>query len=93
MTYAIQVTGNISRTSHADKDSIPALGIAWANWVTTSIMLQRTARVLTHTDSAAASNGCTELVVRKMDILFAPHLPRASCHFVVDADGMKGLKQ
>jgi len=84
-------------------DKIPALGLSWANAVTTRLMLSRTEQYVTialhdsnvaasmqHCDSSA-SHGTYEANVRNLRVLFAPHLPNATCRFIVDGDGVKGL--
>jgi len=81
---------------------IPALGLSWANAVTTRLMLSRTEHYVTvalHDSKAESTNQCHSSVaprtyqanVRDLQVLFAPHLPNAVCRFIVDEDGVKGL--
>lgn len=90
--------GQVERGS----DKVPALGLSWANVVTTRLMLSRTEHYLTVAlrESEVSSteqrdppvNQRTyEANVRNLKVLFAPHLPNASCRFIVDEDGVKGL--
>ena len=81
---------------------VPALGLSWANAVTTRLMLLRTEQYVTvalHDSKAASEKQCDSSVnprtyqanVRNLKVLFAPHLPNSVCRFIVDEDGIKGL--
>ena len=70
----------------------PALGLSWANLVTTRILLQRTERYVTIKDEQYCASGSYEANVRTMEVVFAPHLPNTICHFIVDAEGVKGIQ-
>jgi len=81
---------------------IPALGLSWANAVTTRLMLSRTDRYVTlasHDTKTSSTKqqdssviaGTYQANVRNLRVLFAPHLPNSECHFIVDVDGVKGL--
>ncbi|XP_043092604.1 DNA repair protein XRCC3 isoform X2 [Puntigrus tetrazona] len=62
---------------------LPALGIAWANQVMVRLMLRRlTGRVQSDSRSSAP---------RKLEVVFAPHLPRASCLCGVWEEGVRGI--
>ena len=82
-----------------ESDMMPALGLTWSNIVKTRLMLSRTPYRLPPTDDR---NGChgdgtsrdelkAEISVRQMEILFAPHLAKDVCYYIVDSDGVKGL--
>ncbi|KAJ8288947.1 hypothetical protein COCON_G00016060 [Conger conger] len=67
-----------------DARVLPALGMVWANQVLVRLMLQR----LEGQSEAAGYGG----VPRKLEVVFAPHLPRASCLCSVSEEGVKGLQ-
>jgi len=82
---------------------VPALGLSWANALTTRLMLSRTDQYVTlalHDSSitvpaepckSSAVLRTYEANVRKLQVLFTPHLPNSVCRFIVDEDGVKGL--
>lgn len=80
-------------------DKIPALGLSWANAVTTRLMMSRTEQYVTvavqDSNAARSESSVTprtyQANVRKLRVLFAPHLPNTACHFIVDEEGVKGL--
>jgi len=93
-----------NRSGHVEHTGgkIPALGLSWANAVTTRLMLSRTEQYVTialHDSRTASAEQCNsslsqrtyEANVRNLKVLFAPHLPNAVCRFIVDEDGVKGL--
>ena len=91
------MTGNFYKksTNSDEQENIPALGIAWANWVTTSIMLRRTNKIITVPRKDLDTNDVQtslDVVVRQMHVLFAPHLSKQHCTFIVDNEGVKGLE-
>uniref|UniRef100_A0A673MA96 RecA family profile 1 domain-containing protein n=1 Tax=Sinocyclocheilus rhinocerous TaxID=307959 RepID=A0A673MA96_9TELE len=59
---------------------LPALGIAWANQVMVRLMLKRQVQ----SDSRSSAP-------RKLEVVFAPHLPRASCLCGVWEEGVRGI--
>ncbi|XP_069680718.1 DNA repair protein XRCC3 [Periplaneta americana] len=63
----------------ARQKPVAALGLAWANMVTTRLQLSRTARSV------------EERCVRTMEVVFAPDLPSDSCNFVVTSAGVCGI--
>lgn len=58
---------------------IPALGITWASFVTTNIMLSRR-RDLPNEP-------------RTFSVLSAPHLPIQSCNYVIKTEGITSTKK
>lgn len=68
--------------------SVPSLGLSWANAVTTRIFVSRTAHTV-QTDNGSS------LVVRRMHVAFAPHLPKSQegCFYIVNARGVRGIAQ
>ncbi|XP_077990024.1 DNA repair protein XRCC3-like [Glandiceps talaboti] len=85
-----QVTANIAgRSEHCGQDFIPALGLTWSNIVTCRLLLSRTNMTL---DDTVNTGGLQSTVtVRIMQAMFAPHLPRDFCYFVVESQGVRGL--
>ncbi|KAJ1700064.1 hypothetical protein LUZ63_008576 [Rhynchospora breviuscula] len=67
----------------------PAMGLSWANCVNTRIFLSRNDEV-----AAVGVNGedMTVCTRRRMEVVFAPHVPRSSCEFVIRKDGVFGLE-
>ena len=72
---------------------IPALGISWANLVTSRLMLSKTYQsVQMHQkDQDGKVVRTFDATVRKLEVGFAPHLPKAECYYVIDQAGVKGL--
>ncbi|KAG5857700.1 DNA repair protein XRCC3 isoform X1 [Anguilla rostrata] len=66
-----------------DTRVLPALGMAWANQVLVRLMMRR----LESQREAAGSGG----VPRKLEVVFAPHLPQAFCLCSVTEEGVKGI--
>ncbi|KAG7466274.1 hypothetical protein MATL_G00163110 [Megalops atlanticus] len=62
---------------------LPALGMAWANQVQVRLMLRR----LEGQGEAGGSGG----VPRKLEVVFAPHMPQASCLCSVGVEGVRGI--
>jgi len=98
---AVNVGSRFGQVEHCN-GKIPALGLSWANAITTRLMLSRTEQYVTialHDSKVASSEQCDSSVnqrtyeanVRNLKVLFAPHLPDALCRFIVDEDGVKGL--
>ncbi|XP_074646183.1 DNA repair protein XRCC3-like isoform X2 [Tubulanus polymorphus] len=77
-----QVTASFTDRS---KKCVPALGLTWANLVTTRIQLSRTTRHVT------TSPVQMETCLRTIEVLFAPHLPNRLCHYVINDRGVEGL--
>ncbi|XP_066533408.1 DNA repair protein XRCC3 [Hoplias malabaricus] len=66
-----------------DSKVLPALGLAWANQVMVRLMLRRQ-------EGSLRSEGQTS-APRKLEVVFAPHLPRASCLCGVWEEGVRGI--
>uniref|UniRef100_A0A672M9M3 X-ray repair complementing defective repair in Chinese hamster cells 3 n=1 Tax=Sinocyclocheilus grahami TaxID=75366 RepID=A0A672M9M3_SINGR len=62
---------------------LPALGIAWANQVMVRLMLKRLVGQV-QSDSRSSAP-------RKLEVVFAPHLPRVSCLCGVWEEGVRGI--
>ena len=72
---------------------LPALGLSWANCVDVRLALSR--RSGGRGAGGAAVGGVSDgsEVLREMEVIFAPHLPRRSMSLVVDADGVRGKEK
>ena len=102
MSFNLQVTANMKASlDPTESESMPALGLTWSNIVKTRLMLSRTPYRLppsdTMDDARKQDGECkhelkAEIPVRQIEILFAPHLPKEVCYYIVDADGVKGLQ-
>nr|XP_055041646.1 DNA repair protein XRCC3 isoform X1 [Misgurnus anguillicaudatus] len=66
-----------------DSKVLPALGIAWANQVMVRLMLRRQ-------EGCVISEGRSS-APRKLEVVFAPHLPRAACLCGVWEEGVRGI--
>jgi DNA-repair protein XRCC3 len=75
--------GRALRTS--GRRVMPALGLLWAHCVTTRLFLSRA------TPAGALSVG--DMVVRRMRVVFAPHLPPREAKFAVAANGVRGVEE
>ncbi|RDX80062.1 DNA repair protein XRCC3-like protein, partial [Mucuna pruriens] len=56
----------------------PALGLAWAHCVNSRLFLSR--------------DEDEPIKTRKVSVVFAPHLPHSSCHFVIKGEGIFGVE-
>ncbi|KAJ8308998.1 hypothetical protein KUTeg_013872, partial [Tegillarca granosa] len=85
-----QVTGSVGST---DKKHMPSLGLSWSNQITSRIMFSRTEQqiMLPRQYINNVVTGGFETSVRKMEVLFAPHLPSLELMFVIDQEGIKAL--
>ncbi|XP_077366451.1 DNA repair protein XRCC3 isoform X2 [Festucalex cinctus] len=63
----------------------PALGLAWANQVMVRLMMRRLA--------GTASRGEQDSALRRLEVVFAPHLARAGRDAAVWREGVRGLEE
>ncbi|XP_018411849.1 PREDICTED: DNA repair protein XRCC3 isoform X1 [Nanorana parkeri] len=66
-----------------DRKVLPALGISWSNQLLMRLMVARTQR--------EAPPPFIDCVLRTMEVIFAPHIPQATCYYTVDLEGVKGI--
>ena len=72
---------------------LPALGLSWANCVDVRLAVSRRGGGRGGGGPGGGGGGLVldgGDVQREMQLIFAPHLPRQSMAFVVDADGVRG---
>ncbi|XP_046877820.1 DNA repair protein XRCC3 [Hypomesus transpacificus] len=62
---------------------LPALGMAWANLVLVRLMLRRL--------QGSTGSGTQDSAPRRLEVVFAPHLPQAGCLCGVYEEGVRGL--
>ncbi|XP_064938928.1 DNA repair protein XRCC3 homolog isoform X1 [Musa acuminata AAA Group] len=79
-----QRVGNYASLWSSGRRVCPALGLSWANCVNTRLFLSRKDDVA---DDAGSSR-----TRRWMQVVFAPHLPEASCEFVIVREGVSGIE-
>lgn len=74
------------KNNETQQQPVAALGLAWANMVTTRLQLCRTAHTVPdpHQPDHTVS-------VRTLQVVFAPDLPGDSCHFIVTKAGVFGI--
>lgn len=68
-----------------DSKVLPSLGIIWANQVMVRLMLRR--------QELSLKSGEQTCAARKLEVVFAPHLARASCLCGVWEEGVRGIAQ
>ncbi|XP_073104840.1 DNA repair protein XRCC3 homolog isoform X2 [Elaeis guineensis] len=94
---AIRV-GNYGSLWSSGRRVCPALGLSWANCINTRIFLSRSddivrnERALVDEESDDRVHGTVVRTRRKMEMVFAPHLPEASCEFVIVSEGVFGVE-
>ncbi|CAK6983003.1 DNA repair protein XRCC3 [Scomber scombrus] len=85
-----QVTGVFSSSSVDSLGPLsssvsPALGLAWANQVLVRLMMHRLQGTVTHGDQSSA--------LRRLEVVFAPHLAQDGRHAAVWTEGVRGLEE
>lgn len=80
-----RLLGNYMSLSSSGRKVCPAMGLAWANCVNMRLFLSRSAE-----EAKANIDGCAKLE-RKLQVVFAPHLPEGSCEFVIRREGVFGV--
>ncbi len=92
LMYIFQVSANMgsgSSNQPGSRSVTPALGISWANLVTTRLMATRTNQSI---NTKQGANNSTEVNVRTLEVMFAPHLPNSLCYYIIDNTGVNGLQ-
>ncbi|KAM1433325.1 hypothetical protein EV1_015245 [Malus domestica] len=85
--------GNFGSLDSSGRRVCPALGLAWANCVNSRLFLSRNEVVVGEGNSNELEDGFCRQTKRRLDILFAPHLPQASCEFVITRQGVFGVEE
>lgn len=88
-----QVTASMKKTSTLKTENVPALGLSWANHVTTRILLSRTNQIAPpETLSVPTEQSATSHMLRYLEVKFAPHLPMMTLPYCVNNSGVQGLR-
>ena len=77
-------------TNTTSRHITPALGLAWSKMVTTRVMLTRSSFHRLNDETLPGESG-HESVLRRMEIIFAPHLSNDICYYYIDHQGIKGV--
>ncbi|XP_007578498.1 DNA repair protein XRCC3 [Poecilia formosa] len=72
-----------SSSSSPSSSVSPALGLAWANQVTVRLMMRRLQVTVSRGDQSSA--------LRRLEVVFAPHLARSSRDVAVWREGLRGV--
>ncbi|XP_071439688.1 DNA repair protein XRCC3-like [Hetaerina americana] len=71
---------------------IPALGLSWANMVTTRLMASRTKSFVNlEKNSGECSKGNERTLIRELEVIFSPELPPSKCQFAILQSGVEGI--
>ncbi|XP_077238313.1 homolog of X-ray repair cross complementing 3 (XRCC3) [Tasmannia lanceolata] len=76
--------GNFGCLYSSGRRVCPALGVSWANCVNSRLFLSRRDEIV----NGDSGGGGTR---RKLQVVFAPHLPESSCEFVIVREGVFGV--
>ncbi|KAJ4958557.1 hypothetical protein NE237_025668 [Protea cynaroides] len=76
--------GNLSSLYSSGRRVCPALGLAWANCVNSRLFLSRNDEIVSKDSGLVdGGDGGTDVVrTRKLQVVFAPHLPEAACNLL-----------
>lgn len=87
--------GNFGYLYSSGRRVCPALGLSWANCINSRLFLSRCNEAGRIATSGSEDQSCGELGVmmmkRRMQVVFAPHLPESSCEFVIVREGVFGV--
>ncbi|KAF5185146.1 Dna repair and recombination protein rada [Thalictrum thalictroides] len=82
--------GNLGCLYTSGRRVCPALGLSWANCVNSRLFMSRNVEIVgKETDLEEPIGGVRTR--RKLQVVFAPHLPESSCEFVVLREGVFGV--
>lgn len=85
--------GNYEGLYSSGRRVCPALGLSWANCVNTRLfLLRREVAVEAMDGSPAAVVAAPARTRRRMQVVFAPHLPEAACEFEIRREGVFGIE-
>ncbi|KAF8369937.1 hypothetical protein HHK36_032033 [Tetracentron sinense] len=83
--------GNLSCLYSSGRRVVPALGISWANCVNSRLFLSRDYEIVREEMGSEDAKGGDILMRRRLQVVFAPHLPQSSCEFVILREGVFGV--
>lgn len=61
----------------------PALGLTWANQVTVRLMMMHSHAMISRDNQNSA--------LRRLEVVFGPHLARSGAHFALWREGVRGV--
>lgn len=79
--------GNLGFLYTSGRRVCPALGLAWSNCVNSRLFLSRNDEAISSEDSNGEFRSR-----RRLQVLFAPHLPESSSEFVIVREGVFGVE-
>ncbi|KAK9931754.1 hypothetical protein M0R45_019018 [Rubus argutus] len=82
--------GNLSSLHSSGRRVCPALGLAWSNCVNSRFFLSRNEEIVRRENNGSEDDLCRQ-TKRRLDVVFAPHLPQSSCEFVITKQGVFGV--
>ncbi|KAF8392898.1 hypothetical protein HHK36_021138 [Tetracentron sinense] len=83
--------GNLSCLYSSGRRVVPALGISWANCVNSRLFLSRDYEIVREEMGSEDAKGGDLRMRRRLQVVFAPHLPQSSCEFVILREGVFGV--
>ncbi|XP_004297875.1 PREDICTED: DNA repair protein XRCC3 homolog [Fragaria vesca subsp. vesca] len=78
--------GNLRSLYSSGRRVCPALGLAWSNCVNSRLFLSRNEEIVGRENGEMSRH-----TKRRLDVVFAPHLPPSSCEFVITEYGVFGV--
>ncbi|TYI79194.1 hypothetical protein E1A91_D05G005500v1 [Gossypium mustelinum] len=87
--------GNLVCLHTSGRRVCPALGLAWANCVNSRLFLSRNEEVIREENEKSNGQSCdfVKKKMRKLYVVFAPHLPESSCEFEITREGLFGVER
>ncbi|PRQ37428.1 putative ATP diphosphatase [Rosa chinensis] len=82
--------GNLSSLHSSGRRVCPALGLAWSHCVNSRLFLSRNEEIVGRENDGLEDDLCRQ-TRRRLDVVFAPHLPPSSCEFVITKQGVFGV--
>lgn len=87
--------GNLRYLYSSGRRLVPALGLAWANCVNSRVFVSRSDDTICKERSEKDESGPSSVsrrAQRRLDIVFSPYLPGASCEFMITQEGICGVQ-
>ncbi|XP_072125997.1 DNA repair protein XRCC3 [Mobula birostris] len=76
-----------------DRRVLPTLGLTWSNQLLMRLMVSRTQNYIEgKLPDGSVCDSNTGTVLRRMEIIFAPHLPQTFCNYIINKEGVRGMK-
>ncbi|KAK9275719.1 hypothetical protein L1049_022987 [Liquidambar formosana] len=86
--------GNLGSMCSSGRRVSPALGISWSNCVNSRLFLSRNEEIVGEETGLVDKSGgdfIARQTRRQIQVVFAPHLPKSSCEFMITRDGVFGV--